>query len=259
MKRAIDIEQLLVWAYCDELWKRDVSSAEANWDNISKWGASGCVVAREGNSSPQRYASISAPHPDAIIIDRQVCDLAQLLGGMRGTVTIDYHHSREILFGSLLAYAPEAMALRPYKIAEIVKSAAHLKRRPTWNVGRIRISRVLGPNGKPKLLNETGRDPVRPNGKYNEGSYCALVLDPTVREIGETRAEYLLWHRALVELRSALADSLVAHTPTFPEAPQTPWNDPPAIDGVRKPKVLVTPQVIAAIHDGRKKRRLHAR
>lgn len=257
MKRAKDIEELLTWAYCEELWKRDVSSAEANWDNISIYGGLGAISVDE-SSRPQRYASVGAPHPDAVIIDHQVNGLAELLGGSRGVATIDYQHSREILFGSLLGYAPDTMALRPYKIGEMVKSAALLKRRPTWNVGRIRVARVHGPNGKPKLLNDTGRDPVRPNGKYNEGTYCALVVDPPIREIAETRAEYLLWHRALVELRSVLADSLVAHAPTFPQAPQTPWLDAPVVEAGRKPKLLVTPQVIAAIHEGRKKRRLRA-
>lgn len=251
MKHPIDIEQLLVWAVM-ELTNRDVSSAEANWKNISAYGDRG-GVAIGGGSSPQRYAAIAAPHPDALVVEQAIKGLAGLMGGAGGMVTIDYANSRPILFGEGVALAPRAMALRPYNIAVIVTSMARLNKRPTWNVGLIRPQRTLGSNGKPVVegINKTTRRP-------DPGAHCPLTWTPSMREIAETRGEYLLWHRALVELSAALADSLVAHVPTFPQAPQTPWIDTPDAQGRREPKLLITPQVISAIHEGRKKRGLHA-
>jgi hypothetical protein len=252
MKRAIDIEQLLVWAFVEELPKRNLSSAEANWDNISRFGGMGGVAIGESNT-PQRYAAVSAPHPDAVIIGHQVDGLAELMGGSNGMVSIDYRGSRPMLFGDMAGPPGLPLQLRPFNVVALVKSMAVLRKRPVWYVGKVRLTRSIAANGRGLFIGQMLR-----KGRYSTGSFCPIGYSPSLLQIAEARAEYLLWHRALVELRSALADSLLAHAPQFPEAPQTPWIEDPAQAGVRKPKVLITPQVIAAIHEGRKKRRRRA-
>lgn len=249
MKRAIDIEQLLTWTFVDELPKRELSSAEANWDNISKYGSSG-GVSIGGGSSPQRYAAISAPHPDAVIVGHQVESIAEMLGGAAGRVTVDYFGSRPMLFSDgKLMMAPREMSLPAFNILVIVKSMAVMKRRPRWNVGLMYPQRTLGANGKPVVKG------IRPNGRYEPDAHCPLTWTPSIRDVAEARAEYLLWHRALTELADSLADSLVSHAPTRPGAPGEPWIDASETHGQLWPKPLVTPGVIAAIKEGRRKLR----
>lgn len=247
MKRAQDIEKLLTWAFVDELPKRQLSSAEANWDNISRTGGLGGVAI---DATPQRYAAISAPHPDAVIIEHQVKGIAELLGGSGERVTVDYLASRPMLFGDMMA--PREMSLPAFNIVALVKSNAVLRRRPRWNVGRMLPQRTLAANGRPVVAG------IERNGRYPPGSYCPLTWTPSWREVAESRAEYLLWHRALAELADALADSLVAHTPQRPAAPQTPWIDNSERTGKIWGKALVTPQVIEAARASRRFRRRYS-
>ena len=68
MKQAIDIEQLLTWAFRDELAKRETSSAEAIWDKLADYRALAAGV-DFGTRGPQRYDN-GVPHVDALVIER---------------------------------------------------------------------------------------------------------------------------------------------------------------------------------------------
>ena len=74
----------------------------------------------------------------------------------------------------------------------------------------------------------------------------------------EARAEYLLWHQALTVLADSIADSLLSHVAQRPAAPQTPWIEGTCTDNPKAGKLLVTPQVIAAIHEARRRGRRRA-
>jgi hypothetical protein len=53
--KEIDVERLLHWAFCDELSKKQISSAEGNWDKIEQDG-------RRGGIDPgYPYVNRSAP------------------------------------------------------------------------------------------------------------------------------------------------------------------------------------------------------
>jgi hypothetical protein len=194
---------------------------------------------------------IGAPHPDAVTVEEQFKELASLLGQQDATrITVDYSASRPMLFGEFhLGSIPRVMALPAFNLHAVVRSMAVLKQRPRWNVGRVRVGRTLGSNGRPVVVG------VKPNGRYTIGSYCPLTWTPGLQQIAEARAEYLLWHQALTVLADALADSLVAHAPTRPDAPQTPWIAGSSTEIRQKGNLLITPQVIAAIHDARRRGR----
>src|SRR5215471_14721459 len=92
MKRRMDIEGLLRWAYREELVKRVTSSAEDVWGRIRDIGALGGVEVQHGG--PQRY-DLGSPHPDAVAIEAAVAQLPD--------ASIDWDAEAALVLGDLLA------------------------------------------------------------------------------------------------------------------------------------------------------------
>src|SRR5215471_13375470 len=93
MKQAVDIEQLLRWAYREELVKRVTSSAEGLWDRLADWRFLGAAVDL-GTSSPQRY-DLGMPHPDAVTIENAV--------GRLPNAVINWQRNAQAILPGLLA------------------------------------------------------------------------------------------------------------------------------------------------------------
>src|SRR5215471_618701 len=93
MIEAIDIEQLLTWAYREELAKRETSSAEAIWEKMADYGSM-AVRVDFGQRGPQRYDH-GTPHPDAIAIEREVASLPDAV--------IDWQREAYSVLGTTLA------------------------------------------------------------------------------------------------------------------------------------------------------------
>jgi hypothetical protein len=91
VKREIDIENALRWAWRDELSKRQTSAAEAVWDRIDDYGRHGGVDV-DGGGGQQRY-DFGVPDPDAEALERAVAELEP--------VVIDWAQSIEAIAGSL--------------------------------------------------------------------------------------------------------------------------------------------------------------
>jgi len=68
LKEHVDIEDLLRWAYLDELPKRQLSSAEEIWNGIAEYGQRGGIDIGQG--AAQRYPHFGLPHSDALAIER---------------------------------------------------------------------------------------------------------------------------------------------------------------------------------------------
>src|SRR5262245_45194960 len=105
-----DIEQLLQWAYRDELVKRMNGSAEAIWAQLDTMRQVGTY---ERTGVAQRY-DLDAPHPDALAIERAVALLPDQV--------IDWEKDAEPILGHLMALvepraggALEPAARRPTK------------------------------------------------------------------------------------------------------------------------------------------------
>jgi len=91
LKTGVDTEQLLQWAYLDELPKRQISSAEGVWDGVREYGQRGGIDI--GGGGAQRYPHFGLPHPDAEAIEKAV--------GALGTASIEDNY--DVIVGELAA------------------------------------------------------------------------------------------------------------------------------------------------------------
>ncbi len=273
-KRKRDIEQLLQWAFLDELPKRKTSSAEGIWDRLAQWGSLGGInpdVSQFAGGGAQRYAQFGLPHKDAEAIELAVAALgaatvdwpahfdtiAAELGALvdingvgaaaarpyragpansgfaRGhfderTTLIDYsyirpHHRGRLRRGLraklVAADAPrDVIAVASVNVAALVHTHALKKTRPSWHSEAPACHGMRARGGGFAIVGECrGRD------LYTPGSYCPLTWSPSPLQIVLDRADYFLWHAALVHLAKTL--DLREHEPLLPEAPATPWID----------------------------------
>lgn len=94
--KKVDIEQLLSWAFIDELPKRQISSAEGIWDRMARYGSLGGVnpdTSHFAGGGAQRYAQFGLPHPDAEAIEKAV--------GALGSTAVDWDAHFEAIAGEL--------------------------------------------------------------------------------------------------------------------------------------------------------------
>lgn len=234
-KLKIDIERMLIWAYREELPKKELSTS--GWDGVAGFlDRGGVEIDRdpwEDHLRSQRYA-IGLPHDDALQLDHMVRSLSD--------VTVQWPGSRGILVGALRCYETPAdtVLMRAMKAQSIglVMQHARMGTRPIWNLEH-RLSRVTLKNGK-HLTQHVDRhskvvDCNSGQRDYIRGGQCPLRLDPSVAEIASARFEYFVWHSALVELvRKANASGIFDdHQAMPPAAAQAPW-----ITGERKGRIL---------------------
>lgn len=96
--RKVDIEQLLSWAFLDELPKRQISSADGIWERMAAYGSLGGInpdTSRFAGGGAQRYAQFGLPHPDAEEIERAVTAL--------GSAAVDWTAHYETIAAELAA------------------------------------------------------------------------------------------------------------------------------------------------------------
>lgn len=216
-KRPVDIEQLLQWAYRDELPKRAIGGL-TGWEKTIYLGTS----VDEGNFESGFPVALGPPHPDALLIDYAVRSLSD--------VTMLWEHECAGIMGNLAAYveADDPVLRRmQFSPACLVTAHARMGTRPRWDLGPARLRPMFGRNNKPVVRGITaGR-------RYQEGAYCPLELelagttrlltgDSIAREIACARAEYLIWRRALGELAAESWD-LRDHVAQLPRAAERPW------------------------------------
>lgn len=240
MKRQIDIEKLLHWAYRDELSKRATSSAEGLWDHIHESGQLGGIRddGRRGDGGAQRY-DFGTIHQDAIRIEAAV-------GALEDTV-IDWASSFDAIAAELsgLVSVNEAKAsahpwcrdvllVNSHRTKVLVTTHAIRGSRPEWYDEPPQPNRILADKGKgPKIVGE-----CKGRNLYTAGSYCPLRWEPSPLSIVMARAEYAAWYAGMSQLAARL--DLVDHIALAPAAAPTPWLDAP----VSKPEpVVIRPSV----------------
>jgi len=251
VKQPRDIEQLLRWAYRDELAKRVTSSAEGLWDRLADWRFLGTGAVDLGTHGPQRY-DLGMPHPDAVTIEKAV--------GQLPDAVIDWDREAPSVLGDLLALAdprkknnaPAASAVRmarcsttvgwrsrrgtqvrvelepprtvvlvrSLRTAALVTQHAHMGTRPDWMPELPRPRHVPAARGSgPAIVGE-----CRGRNWYSTGSYCPLSYEPSPISIAEARADYLAWWRGLDALAQLLAYRLEKFLPLRPAAFEMPWS-----------------------------------
>lgn len=209
MRATRDIEQLLVWAYRDELSKRITSSSEAMWESIRDYGARGGI---HTDKSPQRY-DFGEPHPDALAIESAV--------GALGKWFVDWDLSREALMGDLagLMAGRDVLLLGSINVAALVTRHAVMETRPDWGAERPRCYPVPSKKNHslPAIVGE-----CRGHLHYTPGSHCPLRWEPSPISIALARADYAAWHLGLCQLVDGL-DHLTSCRASPPAAPAQPW------------------------------------
>ena len=162
------------------------------------------------------------PHPDALLIAYQVRSLEP--------VTMLWVDAAPDIMGELLPYAPAddpILHRMEFSPSALVMMHARMGTRPQWDLGPVKLSRVIGKNGKPIVQGITaGR-------RYAEGAYCPVRLDPPGHEIACARAEFVVWRAALVDLANEIWN-LESFAPQQPTAAALPWTN----NTERKPRIL---------------------
>jgi len=228
MRKPVCIEKLLQWAYREELPKSAVGGL-TGWEKLVLLGTR---VDEPRNDDPGFPVALGAPHPDALLIDYHVRALDD--------VTMLWEQSVDAIMGELAPYAPAddpILTRMQFSPSALIQLHARMGNRPIWDLGPLRLTRVVGRNGKPVTNGITA------GGRYAEGSACPLQLDPPGREIACARAEYFIWRSALSALASE-SWNLVDHAPQQPSAAALPWRE----DTERKVRVLrdIRPRVAIA-------------
>lgn len=254
LKRFLDIEQVLRWAYRDELPKRVAvgpSFADMLRPPSADFGHDDGAVREPGHP-----AALGEPHPDALAIEAAVRNLADWRGHTFGA-----DDAAGLAWGfaglniDLESAALEAVATMPAAIAVHARAGA----RPKWSAGTPRPYRPKTPNGKalvlieeafveiydkrrdrnrlvpvaempgrrvppgsPTIIQTIAAPPLR-SGLYRVGAYCPLEYRPDPVRLVRERAEWAAWRMGLQLLWENLEGRLETIAPLPPAAPWRPW------------------------------------
>lgn len=237
MKRKVEIEKLLHWAVRDELPKGRAVSASP-WDVITQFGTLGTVVQTGGYGDGFGFVS-GEPHDDALIVAQAVRELAQVA---------HFADIEEVLplFGEIAGIAGEAPRLIVGSVFDpqrLVVSYATLGTRPKWQFEQPVPYQMFAPTlkGRPRPIvygiDDCGdRVEIRKNegrARKRDGEYTLKMgphspinwHDPSPLHIGECRAEWVTWRRALDMLVEALAGKLATIEVQPSALPLMPWRD----------------------------------
>ena len=238
MKRARRIEDLLSWAYLEELPKgRSLSDTEAVWQRLEQYGSIGGVDI--DHSSLLRMPD-GEPHPDAVVIGKAVTALGKvsiaehidiIAGELHALVDINDFRPRPKIkvpgktsaagyydadgAPPLIGKRRDVLALSTINITAMVVHHAVLGTAPEWSGGQPQPFPIASRRGA-MIVGE-----CRAKNYYTTGTYCPVEWRPSPLQIILSRADYHLWHRALCGLAETL--NLSEHEALPPEASPAPW------------------------------------
>lgn len=259
IRRALDIEKILHWAYRDELPKTGPAPTSP-WDRMLSVGALGTLVDDGSGPEPGMPPVLGTPHPDALVVEERVRALSQV-------TEVEYDASVGLMpdMGFDLS-EEEAIRRAMAGIVATVRLHARMGTRPPLTPAPQRCLPALHPqSNRPmvlrlenhwettrwtQVLNDQGRvieeypaleyatphvvpSPAMRGGIYKPGSYCPLRYDPEPRVVLMDRAEYLVWWAALDYLAADLNGRLQSIEVLPPVAAQQPWID--KWDSVERP------------------------
>lgn len=232
-RRVMDIEDVVRWAYRDELPKLAVDNGEFSF--LFSIAELGIVV--DESRDPGFPAAMGECHPDALKVQSAVEALKRFADA---PIEADLELGRD--FAATMEEERVAMRRAFGQIDLLIASMARMpqsKSRPTWRERPI-MAAVTGARGKPLVLKwDAVRTPKFGGGEscavmlvpapsegqsyYPLGAHCPLRYEEEPQDILNERADYLAWWAGL----NALADELFAELETIaplpPSAPQKPW------------------------------------
>lgn len=240
-RRVMDIEDVLAWAYRDELPKGYRAGGPADnvgYPSMSPMFSMVAMGSRVDNWSrePGFPAAMGGPQPDALLVDAAVQRLAAF-----ATQEIDDDLG---LMPDLAAFeVDEAEAMRKAlaKAVSLVVLVAKGGRRPFWTK-ETSYRGMYHDNGYPVVMawqrlqspklggGSASYEQLVPvkaykNGTYPEGAHCVLTYTPDPKVIAEERAEYACWWACLDALAQELSSQLTSIRVLPPSAAQRPWSE----------------------------------
>lgn len=250
----IDIETLLLWAFRDELSKRQTSAAEGLWDHIGELGQRGGMEIDRSHGGAQRYAYIGLPDPDALLIEKAVASLEDLVidwpqsfdaiaGDLAGLVSVnDMARQESALRAPKAGWGPAGRkALNAWYGADGARPARD-RPRDVLMVGGLRTAALVTMHAvkgtQPDWVEKSPRPIPTPAKKgtnaailgecrgrnlYSLGACCPLIWEPSPLSIISSRAEYVAWHHGLTTLARTLQTEKFTALP--PKISRTPWLD----------------------------------
>ncbi|ERP98288.1 hypothetical protein Q669_24150 [Labrenzia sp. C1B10] len=257
MKKRIDIEKLLKWAYCEELPKgaRDgVQSAVAgsNFLAIIELGLLGTRVDTSGRAPDRQFSRFDeVVHPDAMKVHEAVCsfnfldlDLPPDWCPMPELAAFG-EHGRNAINGavnSLTVMDGQGQRWLQRPVGQLVQTYAIMGGCPDGSCETPELLTVCGEHGGPvwfrlvkhryyddggtrvtaQVEQDDGWDKYRKRPK--RGAYQKRYLHPDPHEALVKRGEYQLWLAALGELVEMLGNSLTDYEPVMTPRPAEPWN-----------------------------------
>ncbi|WP_237479245.1 hypothetical protein [Lichenibacterium dinghuense] len=238
-RRVMDIEDVLRWAFRDELPKDRQEGGEHGPGGykcpLGAMGLLGTVV-DNWSREPGFPAALGGPHPDALRVEAAVARLAELADqpiGAAPDLVPDFG-----AIGSLdeVAAVRRALGMMPGLVARCARMGRRLPWRATTYPERIETANgrtmvaqwktVASGTCDGREVDQQELVPVSASGgkdTYPLDSFCPLVFEPSLQSIAEERAEYLVWWGALDHLALDLMGELDTIAVLPPMAPQRPW------------------------------------
>lgn len=186
MPKAMDVEDLLIWAFRDQ-----------KVDHVAKrlWPKEGTGV------------SMASSLAEVMALGCRV-DTSSA-GSMH--MAVQCHEDAAVIYDAVMALPAEAWMF-------VIKHARSATR-PDWHPeGPGEFVVPLDRNGRPKRV---WRDPARQRGDL--GPAPAELVGTHPANVEEARRAYAVWHAALLDLVPMLNAELVDHEAIGPEAPAEPW------------------------------------
>jgi hypothetical protein len=256
MKRTMDIEAVLRWAYREELPKavdtgRDrPASVRPGWDAVESYAQLLTIIDCNRYGVLPNLAEPGAPHPDAIAVWQAVRDL----DGFEIVVPDDWAPMADI--GALDGEAP-ALAQQALARATVMDAAGRRRLKgqsrlvekhallggcpawemdvpekkvvrqaktgqPAWFLDRIIYDEILDGGYVERTVTVDGFNQTR--RRPYPGAYQRTYLDPDPVPALVGRIEYEVWHAALGVLVNELDGALETVVVTAADRPLRPWD-----------------------------------
>lgn len=250
MKKKIDIEKLLQWAFNDELCKGLAVNADP-WSAIENYGMLGTRV-DIGHKGSQGLGFVDGePHPDAKAVARVIAEFPKMT---RLRPSFDALSLFDRYLPCVDLSSRQLLKRAEFNVATLVISCATFRKRPEWNLGEPTLQPMIrSEKGHPVVYGvrsfEVGYDPeaagfadlVAMKADAKRGGYNLKMVprvpltweNPAPFQFAEARAEYIVWACALCDIAEHLAadDALIDHELTGDFPSLAPWHEVPAAKG----------------------------
>jgi hypothetical protein len=261
-KKIMGIEELLQWAFCQELCKvgaagdRLTTVAGSNWSVTQDMATLGTLI----DKSPNAFGVIPGfiedgdPHPDALLVGAAVRGLAQVRFEIpkEWAPFPEFDDPHGLIAREVERVVSEVVIkgdrLNGRHLVALVTGAAILGRGPDWECEQPTF-RMVSAAGKPLwFVKKTQKDGFgrvyefevdgydRKRSRPVSGAYRKYEISTMMRGAILSRLDWQLWRHALECLGNDLAGRLSAHDVAAFYADRRPW--------VRAAKVQAESQVI---------------